>query len=131
MMSRSSCWTSGLGVSLSNGSMAIVRTCDGSPPPAKPYFRHPDAASTRARASSLEMPDRWIERLDSIGALDDEGEGAARFLAAVLDSAVRRAVDPLEEPAVADALEASEGVAVEGDAPAGGRSNVGPQNRAV
>src|SRR6185369_13114458 len=56
------------------------------------------------------------------------GEGAARFLAAVLNAAIRRAVDPLEEAAIADALEAGEGVAVEGDAPAGGGANIGPED---
>jgi hypothetical protein len=84
--------------------MAIVRTWDGSPPPAKPYFQHPDTASTRARAARLEMPDRRSKRLYCIGALDFEGEGAASLLAAVLNLVARRTVDPLEEPAAADAL---------------------------
>src|SRR6478752_5546847 len=108
--------------------MAIVRTWEGSPPPAKPYFQHPAAVSARASATRLEMPDRRIERLNSIGALDDEGEGAARFLTAVLNPAIRRTVDPLEEAAVADAFQAGEGVAMEGDAPAGWGANVGPQD---
>src|SRR5437764_13002775 len=77
------------------------------------------------------MPDRRIEPLNRIGTLDDEGEGAASLLAAVLNSAVARAVDPLEEPAITHALEAGERVAAKCHAPVGGGANVGAQKGPV
>src|SRR5215213_4659068 len=130
MRSRSSRCSSGVGVSLSNGWMAMVRTCDGSPPPARPYFvMQPVAASTNRR--TLEAPDRRIECSDGIGTLDDEGERSTRALVTVLDALVAATFDPfLESPAV-DALEPRQGVAAEADAPVNGSPNVSAHDGSV
>src|SRR5829696_386208 len=124
MRSRSSRWSSGVGVSLSNGWMAIVRTCDGRPPPAKPYFvTQPVATSTSRR--TLEAPDRRTESSDGIGTLDDEGERSAGALVAILNALAGTTFDPLLESTAVDALETSEGVAAEADTPVDGSPDVG------
>src|SRR5688572_19031226 len=101
MTSSSSRWISGVGVSLSNGWTAMVRTCDGRPPPVKPYLQPVTASATRRR---LWPPDRRIERRGSIGPLDDEGEPSTGALVTILDALPRRAFDPLLNAATIHAL---------------------------
>jgi len=115
---------------LSKGWMAIVRTCDGRPPPAKPYFVTQPEPNTRKRRR-LETPDRRIEGSDGIGSLDDEEERAPRAFVTILDSLIRPSLHPLSESAAVDALEARERIATERDAPVHGRTNVRAQSGAV
>src|SRR5258708_11629633 len=130
MASRISRWSSGVGVSLSNGWMAIVRMCPGRPPPAKPY-RVMHAVSTTRSGSSLETPDRGIERSNDIGTLNDERERTARRLVAVLHLLIRGAFDPLLQAAVSDSVESRQRVAAKGGAPMHRCSNVGPEHASV
>src|SRR5215210_7232250 len=110
--------------------MAIVFTCDGRPPPAKPYLvMQPEATSSSRR--TLEAPDRRIECSDGIGTLDDEGQRSARALVAIQDALVAAALDPLLEASAFHALYPHEGVAAEADTPANGGSNVGSDDPSV
>src|SRR5436190_6335526 len=130
MTSSSSRWSSGAGVSLSNGWTAMVRTWDGRPPPAKPYFvTQPE--TTSASASALQVPDRRIERRDGIGPLNDEGQRTAGTLLTIQHSLIRAAIDPFAEPATIHALEARQRVTAEAHAPVYRRPNVGPDGRTV
>src|SRR4051794_5366833 len=104
MTSRSFRWISGVGVSLSNGCTAIVRTCDGKPPPAKPYFvTQAETASTSARR--LQVPDRRSKCGDGIGPLNDEGERTAGAFVTILDALTRPALDPFLNPTTVYTLE--------------------------
>src|SRR5215212_11772690 len=104
--------------------MAIVLTCEGRPPPARPYFvMQPVAASTNRR--TLEAPDRRIECSDGIGTLDDEGKRSARALVAIQDALAGATLDPLLESSPDDALDPGEGVAAKADTPVDGGANVG------
>src|SRR5215207_1064468 len=130
MRSSSSRWSSGVGVSLSNGWMAMVLTCDGSPPPASPYLvMQPVATSTSNRR--LEAPDRRIECSDGIGTLDDEGERSAGALVAIQDALVAATLDPLLESSAVHALEPSEGVATKAHTPMDRGPNVGTHDPSV
>src|SRR5215207_4785836 len=130
MRSRSSRCSSGAGVSLSNGWMAIVRTCDGSPPPANPYFvMQPEAASSSRR--TLEAPDRRIECSDGIGTLDDEGERSTGALVAIQDALAGATLDPLLQSSTVHALDPGEGVAAEADTPVDGSADFGPYDVSV
>ena len=116
---------------MSKGWMAIVFTCDGRPPPARPYFvMHADRESS-STSRTLEAPDRRREGRDGIGPLDDEGERASGAFVTILDSLACPPLHPLAEPSPLDALQAGERVGLEGHAPVHGRANVRTQGSPV
>src|SRR5687768_17055525 len=70
--STSSRWISELVVSFSNGMTAMVFTCAGSPPPAKPYMQ-----PAVRRSATLQSPDLRIECHDGLIPRDFQGQLAA------------------------------------------------------
>src|SRR5436190_18836413 len=99
--------------------MASVRMCDGRPPPANPYLGKQPASGRTASSitAQLKTPDRRIKRSNGIGTQYGERQRSARALIAILDLVGARASNPLLQTAILYALEPSERVSVEGDAP--------------
>src|SRR3979411_1171139 len=88
---------------------------------------HAEASRRRSGSSSLQTPDRGIERRDSIRTLNDEREGAAGRLVAVLHRLAGGALDPFLKPAPLYTLQTREGVPPERGPPMAGYPHVGPK----
>ena len=123
-----------MGVSFSNGRIAIVRMCAGRPPPANPYrVTHADASRSSVNAARKleETPDRGVDRRDGIGSLDDKRQGAAGGLVSILHRLVGRALDPFLKATTIHPFEAHERIAPKRGAPVNWCPNVGPKHSRV
>src|SRR5688572_4946966 len=116
--SNSSRCSSGTGVSLSNGSTAMVRMCGGSPPPAKEYGMKrqpatPEATSASAAITAVRLttPDRRVMARHLLHAGDVQLEGAPPRLVDVAHRPLRRPREPLDHAPPLDVVHAREPVA--------------------
>src|SRR5690242_2869581 len=129
MASNSSRWRSGDGVSFSKGRIAIVRMFGGRPPPFRLYrVRQPPSATSATRGSArsaLEIPDRGIERLNGIGALNVERERAAIGLVTIFHALVGGPLHPFLQASPVNTFQTHEGVSAERHPPGDRTADVG------